>query len=124
VLDARLEGVVKVGITLNSSATNNSDWRTQFQFNDAETGDLIDFTGATIEIEVRDFDGCQKIEATTGNGLITIQSTGIFELDVPASTMANLCPGTYQIGGVYSLNDETISLFTGSLAIISGVARL
>jgi hypothetical protein len=113
-----------MSITLSSSATNNADWKTQFEFTDAETGDLIDFTGATIEIEVRDFDGCQKIEATTGNGMITIQETGIFELDVPVSSMACLCPGTYQIGGVYSLNEETISLFTGSLAIISGVARL
>lgn len=113
-----------MAITLSSSATNNADWKTQFQFTDADTGDLIDFTNATIEVEVRDFDGCQRIEATTGNGLITIQSTGIFEVDVPAATMASLCPGTYQMGGVYSLNGETISLFTGSLAIISGVARL
>lgn len=113
-----------MSITLNSAATNNADWRTQFQFTDAETGDLIDFTGATIEIAVKDFDGCQKVEATTDNGMIAIVSTGIFELNVPASTMEGLCPGTYQIGGVYSLNDETVSLFTGSLAIISGVARL
>lgn len=113
-----------MAITLSPSTTNNADWRTQFQFTDAETGDLIDFTGATIEVEVRDFDGCQRIEASTDNGLITIQGTGIFEVDIPATTMAGLCPGTYQIGGVYSLNDETISLFTGSLAIVSGVARL
>jgi len=113
-----------MSITLSSSATNNADWKTQFQFNDAETGDLIDFTGAAIEIDVKDFDGCRRIQASTDNGLITIQSAGIFELDVPAATMACLCPGTYQIGGVYLLNDETISLFTGSLAVISGVARL
>lgn len=113
-----------MAITLSSSATNNADWRTQFQFTDAETGDLIDFTGATIEVEVRDFDGCQRIEATTENGMVSIVSTGVFELDVPATTMASLCPGTYQIGGVYSLDDEIVSLFTGSLAIISGVARL
>jgi hypothetical protein len=113
-----------MAITLSSSTANNADWKTQFQFTDADTGDLIDFTGATIEVEVRDFDGCLRIEATTDNGLITIQSAGIFEVDVPAETMTDLCPGTYQIGGVYSLNDETISLFTGSLAIISGVARL
>jgi len=113
-----------MSIILNSSATNNADWKTQFQFNDADTGDLIDFTGATIEIDVKDFDGCLRIQASTSNGLITIQSTGIFELDVPATTMECLCAGTYQIGGVYSLNGETISLFTGSLAIISGIARL
>jgi len=113
-----------MSITLSSATTNNADWKTQFQFNDADTGDLIDFTGATIEVSVKDFDGCQKIEARTDNGLIVIVSTGIFEVDVPASTMASLCPGTYKIGGVYSLNDETISLFTGSLAVISGVAHL
>jgi hypothetical protein len=113
-----------MSIKLSSSATNNADWKTQFQFNDADSGDLIDFTDATIEVEVRDADGCQRVEASTTNGLITIVSTGIFELDVPATTMETLCAGTYQIGGVYSLNDETISLFTGSLAVISGVARL
>jgi hypothetical protein len=113
-----------MAITLSSSTTNNADWKTQFQFTDADTGDLIDFTGATIEVEVRDFDGCLRIEASTDNGLITIQSAGIFEVDVPAATMAGLCPGAYQIGGVYSLNDETISLFTGSLSIVSGVVRL
>lgn len=113
-----------MSITLNSAATNNADWRTQFQFNDGETGDLIDFTGATIEIDVKDFDGCRRVAASTSNGLIAIISTGIFELDVPASTMACLCPGSYAVGGVYLLNGETISLFTGSLSIASGVARL
>ena len=113
-----------MAIILNSVAANNADWKTQFQFNDAETGDLIDFTGATIEVDVKDFDNYRRIQASPGNGLIAIVSTGVFELDVAASTMACLCPGTYQIGGVYSLNGETISLFTGSLAIIDGVARL
>lgn len=113
-----------MGITLNSTTANNSDWKTQFQFTDADTGDLIDFTGADIEVEVKDFDGCPRIEATTGNGKIAIISTGIFELTVPASEMANLCAGAYKVGGVYSLNGETISLFTGSLSIIDGVARL
>lgn len=113
-----------MAVILNDAATNNADWKTQFQFNDSDSGDLIDFTGATIEVEVRDFDGCLKIEATTANGKIVIISTGIFELTVDDSEMANLCPGTYQVGGVYRLNDETISLFTGSLAVTSGVARL
>lgn len=111
-------------ITLNSSATNNADWKTQFQFSDGETGDLIDFTDAVIEIDVRDSEGCRKIGASTTNGRIAIISTGIFELDIPASEMNCLCPGSYQVGGVYSLNGETISLFTGSLSIVSGVARL
>jgi hypothetical protein len=113
-----------MGITLNSAATNNADWKTQLQFTDAETGDLIDFTGANIEIDVKDFDGCRRISASTDNGKISIVGLGTFELDVSASEMACICPGAYQVGGVYSLNGETISLFTGSLSIVSGVARL
>jgi hypothetical protein len=119
-----------MAITLNSATTNNSDWKTQFQFNDADTGDLIDFTGASIEIEIRDIDRYNDysdynlIQASTGNGLISIISTGIFELDIPASQMQILCPGSYVIGGVYSLNGETISLFTGSLSVISGNSRI
>lgn len=111
-------------IILNASAVNTADWKTQFQFNDGETGDLIDFTGATIKIVVKDFDGCQRICASTDDGKISIISTGIFELDVPESDMQCLCPGSYQVGGIYELNGEIISLFTGTLAIISGVARL
>jgi hypothetical protein len=105
-----------------SAATNNADWKTQFQFTDADSGELIDFTGAMIEIEVKDFDGSQKIEATTDNGKIVIQSTGIFELDIPASEMANLRPGSYKIGGRYVLSGETVSLFTGTISVIDGVA--
>lgn len=112
-----------MAITLTSSATNNADWKTQFEFRDVESDDLIDFTGATIEVEVKDFDRCKRIEATTENGKITVNSAG-FELLVPASEMQKLCPGTYLIGGAYRLNGETISLFTGTLAVIDGVARI
>lgn len=111
-------------ITLNSSQANNADWKTQFEFTDGETGDLIDFTGAVIDIEVRDLDGCLRISGSTGDGKISIVGAGVFELDIPASEMCRLLPGSYQIGAVYGLNGETISLFTGTLTITSGVARL
>lgn len=112
-----------MAIRLDSSATNNADWKTQFEFTDADTGDLIDFTGATIEVEVRDQNRCKVIEATTNNGKITINADG-FLLIVPASEMKCLCAGQYDIGGVYELNGETISLFTGTMSIRDGIARL
>lgn len=120
-------------ITLNTAVTNNEDWRTIFQWNDAETGDLIDFTGANIEIEIRPPENYLYsnygnygfwIQASTGNSLITIISLGMFELVIPVSQMQNLCRGSYPIGGVYMLNGETISLFTGSLTIIPGNSRI
>lgn len=112
-----------MAIRLDSSAANNADWKTQFEFTDTETGDVIDFTGASIEVEVKDQNRCQIIEATTDNGKITINSQG-FLLLVPASEMKCICAGQYNVGGVYELNDETISLFTGTLSVIDGVARL
>lgn len=112
-----------MAIRLDSSATNNADWKTIFQFTDADSGDPLDFTGAYIEIEVKDFDGCKRIEASTNNGKITITDLGTFELAVPYTEMKCLHPGSYNAGGLYQLNDETISLFTGTLTVINGVAR-
>lgn len=112
-------------ITLSAVVPNNADWQTQFQFGDVVTGDLLDFTGASIELEIRDGNWCgTRIIASTDNGLITIVSLGVFELAIPASQMECLCPGTYKIGAVYSLNDSTVSLFTGSLTVIDGASRL
>lgn len=113
-----------MGITLNSSATNNADWKTIFEFTDGDTGDLLDFTGAYIEVEVKDQDRCKKVEASTTNGMIVIQEAGTFELTIPADRMKCLCPASYLIGGLYQLNGETNALFTGTLSIIDGVARV
>jgi len=101
-----------MAIILNSAATSYRDWKQQFQFTDGDPdsvtfGQLIDFTGAFIAIAVEDQDHCQKILATTGNGKITIISTGIFEMDLTEADMA-LCAGSYPIGGYYQLNGETI----------------
>jgi len=111
-----------MALTLNSSTTSYRDWKTLFQFNDSETGDLIDFTGAFIAIAVEDADGCQKVLATTDNGKITIISTGIFELSVPYTEM-DLCPGSYPIGGYYQANGETVDAFEGSLSIRKGIPK-
>lgn len=114
-------------ITLNSATRSNRDWKTQFQFTDGDPtsatfGQLIDFTGAFIAIAVEDQDCCQRILATTDNGKITIISIGLIELDVSYSEM-NLCPGSYQIGGYYQLNGETIDLFAGDLTIQKGIPK-
>jgi hypothetical protein len=112
-------------ITLSAVVPNNADWQTQFQFGDGETGDLLDFTGASIELEIRDGAWCgTRVIASTDNGLITIISLGIFELLIPASQMECLCPETYRMGAVYSLNGSIISLFTGPLTITDGASRI
>jgi hypothetical protein len=109
-----------MSITFNSSTISNRDWKTQFQFTDGDTGDLLDFTGAVIAIAVEDSNGCQVILATTGNGMISVVSLGVIELDVSALQM-NLCAGTYNVGGYYQLNGETNDLFEGSLSVRRGI---
>ena len=113
-----------MGVTLKATAYNNADWNMQLQVNDADTGALMDFTGAAIEIAVKDVSNCQKLLGTVENGKITLPSTGIIEWLFPASDMMALCAGQYKMGGVYQLNGETIGLFTGELSVIDLVARL
>lgn len=113
-----------MSITLNSSATNNADWKTVFEFSYDDTGEAIDFTGATLKIDVKDQRGTLLIDATTDNGLLSIVDIGRVEMSIPASAMESLCPGTYNIGGVCRVDGVPISLFTGTVTVIDGVARL
>lgn len=111
-------------LSLNAVRTNTARWKTQLQFTDYDTGDLIDFTGATILIVVRDECGRVRIEASTNNGKVSVVSTGLIELDFTASDMS-LTPGTYQIGGVFAFgSDDPDQLFVGTLTVIDGVASL
>lgn len=102
-------------------AANNADYESIFDI--SFDNEPVDFSGAYIEVEIKDIDGCRRIEASTTNGKISIVDVGKFLLSIPASEMKCLRAGTYPIGGLMQLNGETISLFTGSLPIIDGVAR-
>jgi hypothetical protein len=118
-----------MAIRLDDALTNNAGWLRTFSFtasyDGGESFSPIDFTGAQIKIEVDDQNGRNRITATVDNGKITILDDGRFELNVPAIQMAGLCAGSYPIGGVYQINgSEPISLFTGTLAMKNGVARL
>lgn len=113
-----------MAISLKATAYNNADWNMQLQVTDADTGALLDFTGAAIEIAVKDANNCQKLLGTVDNGKITLPSTGIIEWLFPATDMQSLCAGQYKMGGVYQLNGETIALFTGELSVNDLVARL
>lgn len=56
------------------------------------------------------------------NGKVTLPSTGVIEWLFPGGEMDGLCVGSYKVGGVYELNDEVVSLFTGDLTIVDGIA--
>lgn len=113
-----------MAISLKATAYNNADWNMQLQVSDNDTGALMDFTGAAVEIAVKDADGNQRLTGTVENGKVTLPSTGIIEWLFPASDMQSLCVGQYKMGGVYRLNGETIALFSGDLSVADLVARL
>jgi hypothetical protein len=111
-----------MSITLTSAETSNRDWNYQFEVDDEDTGEPIDLTGAFIAIAITDSDGCQKIYATTDNGMIAIVSIGVITLTIPYSK-TDLCAGTYEIGGYYQLNGDTPDLLGGTIAVRKGRPR-
>lgn len=113
-----------MGIIINDTATNNADWNRQIHVAYKNSDAPVDFTGAVIEIEVKDANGCRKLEGSVADGRVTLPDAGVIEWLFPASVMEDLCPGSYNMGAVYQLNGATVSLFTGQLVVIDGVARI
>jgi hypothetical protein len=107
----------------NATAVNSGDFRPVFKFKNKSTGEAIDFTGAYIEVEIKDREGCKKFEGSTTGGQISVLDVGTFQLIVPASAMQCLCAGQYSWGGLYALNGGQDSLFTGSVNVKDGVAK-
>jgi len=109
--------------TFNATVINSGDFRPVFKFVNKATKEPIDFTGAYIEVEIKDNEGCRRFEGSTDGGQISILDLGTFQLVVPASTMQCLCAGQYAWGGLYALNGGQDSLFTGSVTVKDGVAK-
>ena len=113
-----------MAITINDSRTNNADWKPIFRFTDKATGDLLDFTGADISVEIWDQNNCKRLDASTDNTKIAILGLGRFQVRFTAEEMGTLCPGSYNMGGIFFLNNETNSLFTGKLSVRRGYSSL
>lgn len=105
----------------NIEASNRADWTVQISATDADTGDAIDFTGASVTVAVKDENGCQKLVATVDNGKVTLPIVGVIQFTFDDSEMRGLCPATYLVGATYALNGETNQLFVGTVNIYDGV---
>lgn len=106
----------------NFEQSNKADWAFDISATDADTGDDIVFTGATVSFVVKDENNCQKLSASIGSG-ITVSTTAI-EVSFTASQMGALCAGSYKVGCVYSLNGSINQLLTGTVSVYDGVAQL
>ncbi|MCK1430908.1 hypothetical protein [Bradyrhizobium sp. 87] len=108
----------------NFDQSNKADWVTEISATDADTGDAIDFTGASVAFQVNDDQGCQRLLATTANGKITLPDVNTLQVSFTDEEMKTLCSGSYACGAVYSLNGETNQLLVGTVSIYNGVASL
>lgn len=108
----------------NFDASNKADFVIDISATDSETGDDIDFTGASVSIKIVEGE-CSYVRhsATIGSGIEQPSAT-VLELTIPAATMATFRAGSYRIGAVYSLNDEINQLFVGDFVVYDGIASV
>lgn len=110
--------------TANFEQSNKADFIIDIGATDIDTGDDIDFTGASVSVVIRDENGCTKLTASTANGKVTMPSPIVVEAHFTPADMACLCPATYDIGAVYNLNGQTVQLMISSVAIYDGIASI
>lgn len=102
--------------------SNKADWAFDITATDADTGESIDFTGASIAFVAKDKSGNTVLSATVDDG-ITISTTTV-SVRFAASDMSDVCPGSYNVGMIYELDDEINQIFTGTVTIYDGIASL
>lgn len=107
----------------NFDQSDKADWIIQISATDSETGQAIDFTGASVLFAVKDENNCQRLSATIGSGITLVSST-VLEVHFTPAQVETLCPGSYKVGCVYQLNNEINQLLTGSVSVYDGVAQL
>lgn len=110
-------------ISFHEAPSNREDWTIQFYASDEETGEAIDFSGATINFVLRDSGGCQRLAASTDDGTITTPSAGYVDIALTEAQMATLCAGSYPFGCNYEINGVTAQLFVGTASIYDGVVN-
>jgi hypothetical protein len=124
-----------------STTSNRADWQEAVVLTDEDTGDLIDISLCRITMTVRKLernpnyrgDGFYGsfydntipvgvvLTGSTDTGEITLPDIGTFQWLFPASRMASLCQGEYQIGTRISQDTRTMQLIVGVVTVIEGI---
>ena len=107
----------------NFDQSNKADWTFDITAMDADTGLAIDFTGAAVLFAVKDENNCVRLSASIGSGITQPVGTTL-EVSFTAAQMETLCPGSYKVGCVYSLNGQINQLLSGTVSVYDGVAQL
>jgi hypothetical protein len=100
--------------------SNRADWKFQIGLTDSDTGETIDFTGCTMQIDVRDDGNCLLLSGSTSDK-ITVPEVGVAQIWFTTPDVHGLCAGTYKVGITVTGNGETVQLFAGSVPVVDGV---
>jgi hypothetical protein len=106
---------------ITDEASNRADLVFDISSTDLDTGDAIDFTGASVQFGLKDADGCFRATGSTADGSVVLVDQFTLEIMVPEATMKNLCPATYQMGIVATLsNGSNVQIAVISLSVYDG----
>lgn len=105
-------------------ASNRATWELTYQLIDADTEDPFDISAATaIVLTVSDPGGCVVLTASLGQGiaLTTDGTDGQFTSRFESSQMRAICPKTYDVGCVISMDGDDIQLIIGRVPVAEGI---
>jgi hypothetical protein len=102
--------------------SNRASWVFIGEITDLEDNP-IDLSACSLDFVVRDKNGCQKLEASTGNGKLTIIDIGKFRWFFTVQDMKGLCAEQHSTGLTLTNDDgtQTVQLSVGPLDIVDGV---
>lgn len=102
--------------------SNREDWTDQVQI--FEDNEVVDITGATIVLAVREKTSkTNKLLAQTGDG-VTIDdgANGLFSFSFPVASMRGMNASiAYEVGCTVELNGVTKQLFIGTVSVLDGI---
>jgi hypothetical protein len=103
--------------------SNKANWTSPvMQLEDADTGDLIDLSGASeIYFEIKDpTTKCVLVEATVANGKIEEVDDNSFRVNLTPSDLRNLCGGQYLANISYTDDDAKRDPVIATITVIEG----
>lgn len=104
--------------------SNKADFTFEITATDADTGALVDFTGADVVCSIRDKrDNCQLVTISTDDSTITLPDANTLSFLFAKTVIGNLC-GHYNIGCVFEKNGLTTQLFIGTVSFYDGIASV
>lgn len=100
-----------------------SDWIEVVELTDIDSGEPVDFTGASFTVSLRrKGDSGPSATGTNSSGQVISPEAGIVHIQFMSGSLGNLDPGEYDIGLKIERDGFTESLIIGTLPVIDGIA--